>query len=117
MACNGLKMGSFLLSKQPKWSGIIFGETHFWPIFDPLFGPKTAHFQGILGFFGGPKWIKMCQKHLFWHSMWSRIIFEKTIFFLHQPDLIAPFWHPALWATTCSLPQPTGPSYGGLGVR
>ena len=27
-----------------------------------------------------------------------------------------PFWHPPLWATSCSLPQPTGPRYGVLGV-
>ena len=25
--------------------------------------------------------LKTCQKHLFWHSMWSRIIFEKSHFF------------------------------------
>ena len=24
---------------------------------------------------------RTCQKHLFWHSMWSRIIFEKSHFF------------------------------------
>ena len=29
MACNGLKMGSFYLFVHPKWSGIIFGKTHF----------------------------------------------------------------------------------------
>ena len=27
--------------------------------------------------------LKMCQKHLFWHSMWSKTIFEKSHFFLH----------------------------------
>ena len=29
MACNGLKMGSFHLSRHPKRSGIIFGKRHF----------------------------------------------------------------------------------------
>ena len=29
MACNGLKMGSFHLFRHPKWSRIIFGNTHF----------------------------------------------------------------------------------------
>ena len=29
IACNGLKMGSFLLFVHPKWSGIVFGKTHF----------------------------------------------------------------------------------------
>ena len=37
----------------------------------------------------------------------------KVIFFFAPGD---PFWHPPLWATSCSLPQPTGPRYGGLGV-
>ena len=59
--------------------------------------------------------LKTCQKHLFWHFRWSRMIFEKVIF-LHTVDLVDPFWHPPLWATSCSLPQPTGPRYGGLGV-
>ena len=49
MACNGLNMGSFHLFRHPKWSGIIFGKIHF----GPIFGPKTAHFQGILGFSEG----------------------------------------------------------------
>ena len=29
----------------------------------------------------GHRELKMRQKHLFWHSMWSRIIFEKSLFF------------------------------------
>ena len=33
IACNGLKKGSFHWFVHPKWSGIIFGKTHFWPIF------------------------------------------------------------------------------------
>ena len=59
--------------------------------------------------------IKRRQKRVFWHSMWSKIIVEKIIF-LHPVDLVDPFWHPPLWATSCSLPQPTWPRYGGLGV-
>ena len=59
--------------------------------------------------------LKTRQKHLFWHSVWPRIIFEKSLFF-HPVDLVDPFWHPSLWATSSSLPQPTGPRYGGLGV-
>ena len=45
MACNGLKMGSFYSLRHPKCSRIIFGKTYF----GPIFRPKTAHFQGILG--------------------------------------------------------------------
>ena len=59
--------------------------------------------------------LKWRQKHLFWHSMWSKIIFEKIHFF-YPVDLVDPFWHPPLWSTFCGLPQPTGPRYGGLGV-
>ena len=45
LAQYGLKMSSLHLFVHPKWSTITFGK----PIFDPFFGPKTAHFQGSLG--------------------------------------------------------------------
>ena len=97
-----------------------FLEKH---IFDPYlthFLSKTAHFFNAFWDFRRAKTghheLKTRQKHLFWHSMWSKIIFEKGVFFLHPVDLVDPFWHPPLWATPCSLPQPNGPRYGGLGV-
>ena len=43
MAQNGLKMGSFHPFVHPKWSRMRFGKMRFC-------GPKTTHFQGILGF-------------------------------------------------------------------
>ena len=48
MPQNGLKMGSFYPFVHPKWSRMRFDPflTHF---LVPFFGPKTAHFQGILG--------------------------------------------------------------------
>ena len=49
MACHGLKKGSFHLFVHPKWSRIIFGKTHFWPIFDPFFVPKQPIFLVLLG--------------------------------------------------------------------
>ena len=42
--------------------------------------------------------------------------FLKKAIFMHPLDLVDPSWHPPLWATSCSLPQPTGPRDGGLGV-
>ena len=55
------------------------------------------------------------QKPLFWHSMWPRIILEKSIF-LHPVDVVDAFGDPPLWATSCNLPLPTGPRNGGPGV-
>ena len=84
MACIGLKKGSFHLFVHPKWSGIIFGKTHFRPIFDPFLDPKLPIFKAFwdcrrakTGHHG----LKMCQKDLSWHSMWSRITFTKSLFF------------------------------------
>ena len=83
MACTGLKMGSFHFFVHAKWSRTIFGNTcltHFLT----HFCPKTTQFQGILGFRmakTGHHELKTRQKHLFWHSMWSRIIFRKSQFF------------------------------------
>ena len=117
MACNGLKMGSFHLFRHPKWFGIIFWKnpflTHFWSQSTPF----SRHFGIFRRAKTGHHELKMCQKHLFWHSMWSRIIFERSHLFLHPEDLVDTFWHPPLWATTCSLPQLTGPRYKGLGAN
>ena len=91
MTCNGLQMGSFHLFRQPKWSRIIFGKTHFEPIFDPFLianRPISKAFQD----FGYNKTshhdLKTRQKHLFWHSMWSTIIFEKNCFFFTRWTLL-----------------------------
>ena len=59
-------------------------------------GAKTGHHE-----------LKKRHQHLFLHSMWSKIIFEKTLF-MHPGDLPVPFLHP-LWVTSCSLPQAHGP--------
>ena len=80
MACNGLKRGAFHLFVHPKWSRFIFGKKH---IFDPLwshfFVPKNNPFSRHFGVLGGSKGghhePTTPQKHWFWHSMWSRIIF------------------------------------------
>ena len=110
MASNGPKWVHFTCLGTPNGLGSFLQK----PIFDlflifKAFGDfrkaKTGHNE-----------LKMRQKHLFWHSMWSKIIFENNLFFLHPVDLVDPFWHPSLWATSCIMPQPTGPRYGRLGV-
>ena len=58
MACNGLKKGSFHLFRHTKWSQIMFGKTHFRPIFDPLFVPNQPNFKTL----EGPKWLAMGSK-------------------------------------------------------
>ena len=79
MTCNGLKMGS-----SPKMVSGHFGTSHFWPIGDPFFVPSQPIFKAFWDFrrarMGHHK-LKMRQKHLFWHSMWSKINFEKSHFF------------------------------------
>ena len=82
MACTGFKMGSFHLFRHPKWYRIIFfSEKH---IFDPFFVPKKPVFKAFWDFRRATtdhSELKTRQKHLFWHSMWFRIIFEKSLFF------------------------------------
>ena len=83
MACDGLKKGSFHLFVHPKWSRIIFGKTHCWPIFDLSLVPKQPIFKAFCDF-GGAKMacngLKVGPFHLLRHPKWSRIIFRKTHF-------------------------------------
>ena len=57
----GSERGSFHLFLHPKWSRIIFGKTHFLPIFDLFLVPKLPIFKAFGGF-GGPKWLAMGSK-------------------------------------------------------
>ena len=62
---------------------------HFWkncflPIFDAFLVAKQPIFKAFRDFGRaktGHHKLKTRQKHLFWHSMWSRIIFKKKSFF------------------------------------
>ena len=99
MACSGLKMGSFACLGTPNHLGLFLEK----PIFDPFltlfFVPKQPIFKAFWGFRRATTChseLKTRQKHFFWHSMWSRIIFEKSHFFLHPVDLVDPSWHPPL---------------------
>ena len=65
-----------------------FWKNAFWTHFSPIFGPKTAHFQGILGFsMAQNAWgktrhhgLKTGLNHFFEHPEWSRISFGKMRF-------------------------------------
>ena len=84
----GSKWANFTCLGTPNGLG-SFLEKH---IFDPFFCPKNNPFlvpkQPIFKAFWdftnakmGHHGLKMCQKHSFWHSMWSKIIFAKSQFF------------------------------------
>ena len=91
-------------------------------IFDPFwthFLSQNSPFSRHLGILGGPKQAttssKRAKNTCFGIPCGPRSFLKKVIF-LHLVDVVDPFWHPPLWATSCSLTQPTGPRYGGLGV-
>ena len=70
MAGSELKWAHFTCLGTPNALG-SFLEKPIWHPFLTHLCHKTAHFQGILGY----NELKMRQKHLFWHYMWSRMIF------------------------------------------
>ena len=41
----------------------------------------------------------------------------RKVIFLPLLDPVDPFGHPPVWAWACSLPQPSGPRYWGVGAR
>ena len=118
MACNGLKMGSFHLFRHPKRSRIILEN----PILDPFlthFLSQNSPFSRHFGILGGPQRATMSSKrakNTCFGIPCGPGSFLKKVIFVHVLDLVDPFWHPPLWVTSCSLPQPNGPRYGGLGV-
>ena len=91
-------------------------------IFDPFVThslSQSSPFSRHFGILGGPQRATMSSKHT--KNTCSGIpcgprSFLKKVIFLHPVDLVDPFWHPPLWATSCSLLQPSGPRYGGLGI-
>ena len=89
-------------------------------IFDPFlthFLSQNSPFSRHFGSFGGPKQAttssKRAKNTCFGIPCGLESFLKKDIF-LHPVDLVDPFCHPPLWATSWSLPQPTG--YGALGV-
>ena len=92
-------------------------------IFDPFsthFWSQNSPFSRHFGIFGGPKRATTSSK-------WSkntclsiahgRGSFLRKVIFLPLLDPADPFGHPPVWASACSLLQPSGPRYWGLGVH
>ena len=93
-----LKTGSFHFFVHSKWFKIVL-DKH-------IFGPKTTIFQGMLAFLGGPKWATTSSKrakNTCFGIPCGVGSFVKRFFFLHPVDLVDPFWHPPLGASSCSL--------------
>ena len=114
----GSKWAHFTCLCTPNGLG-SFLEKH---IFDPFLGAKQPISKAFWDFRRaktGHHELKTRQKHAKNTSFGIPCgpgSFLKNVIFLHPVHLVDPFWHPPLWATSCSLPQPTGPMYGGLGV-
>ena len=106
MACNGLKMGSYHSFRHSKCRRIVFGKINLTHVLR-YFCPKTTHFQGISGFYegqNGPLQAQKLPKNTGFGIPCGPGWFLKKSFFLHPVDLVDAFWHPPLWATSCSLP-------------
>ena len=88
----------FVTLEGPKWLAMGSKWAHFNCLGTPngegsvlvkhIFDPYLTHFLSQTTAFWdfrraktGHHELKTRQKHLFWHSMWSRIIFEKNLFF------------------------------------
>ena len=111
----GSKWAHFTCLGTPNGLGSVFGKKH---VLDPVlihFWSQNSPFSRHFGILGGPKRATVSSKGTkntcfgIPCGLGSSL---KKVFFLHQVDLVDPVWHPALWATSCSLPQPTGPRYG-----
>ena len=113
-AAVGSKWAHFTCLGTPNGLG-SFLEKH---TFDPFLVPRSP-FSRHFGTLGRPKRAttsSKCAENISFDIPCGPRSFLKKIIFLHPVDLVDPFGHPPLWATSCSLPQPTGPRYGGLGV-
>ena len=110
----GSKWAHFTCLGNP--SGLrSFLEKH---IFDPFlthFWSQTRLFSRHFGILGEPKpatkTSKRAENTCFGIPCGPRS-HSKKFFFLHPRTLLT-HWHPPLWATSCSLPQPSRPRYGG----
>ena len=115
----GSKWAHFTCLCTPNSLGSFWGKH----IFDPFltqFWSQNIPFSRHFGSLGGPQRATMSSKRAkntcCGIPCGLRSFLKKFFFFLHPVDLVDPFWHPALWANSGSLPQPTGPRYGALGI-
>ena len=80
----GSKRAHFTCLCTPNGLGSFLEKHIFDPFFDPFFVPKEPIFKAFWESRRaktGHHELKTRQKHLFWHSMWSWIIFDKSHFF------------------------------------
>ena len=73
----GSKWAHFTCLGTPNVLGSFLEKHIFDPFLTLFFVPKQPIFKA----FWDVRRAKTCQKQLFWHSMWSKIIFEKKSFF------------------------------------
>ena len=114
----GSKRAHFTCSGTPN-SLVSFLEKHFFDPFLNDFWSQNSLFSRHFAILGGPKRATMSSKRAKTTCLGIPCgprSFLKKVIFSHPVDLVDPFLHPPLWATSCSLPQPTGPRYGGPGV-
>ena len=114
----GSKGAHFTCLGTPNGRG-SFLEKHFFDPFLTHFLSQNSPFPRHFGLLGGPKLAttssKRAKNTCFGIPCGPRSFLKKVIF-SHPVDLVDPFWHPPLWATSRSLLQPSGLRYGGLGV-
>ena len=114
----GSKRAQFTCLGTPNGLG-SFLEKH---IFDPFlthFLSQNNPFSRHIGTLGGLKRATTSSRHAkntCFGIPCGPGSFLKKVIVLHPVDLVDPFWHPPLWTTCCTLPQATGPRYGGRGV-
>ena len=116
----GSKRAHFTCLCTPNGLG-SFLEQHIFGQFLTHFLSQKNSFSRHFGILGGPKRATTSSKRAnntcFGIPCGPGSCLKKKVIFLHVVDLVDPFWHPPLWATTCSLPQPFGPMLWHLGVR
>ena len=110
----GSKRAHFTCLGTPNGLGSFLGK-HIFDPFWALFLSQNSPFSKHFGILGGPKWATTSSKHAkntcFGIPCGPGLFSKKITFFLHPVDWVDAFWHPPLWATSCSLPQPNGPRY------
>ena len=77
----GSKWAHFTCLCTPNGVGSCLEKHIFDPFLTHFFVPKQPIFKDFRRAKTGHHDLKARQKHLFWHSMWSMIIFEKRHFF------------------------------------
>ena len=113
----GSKRAHFTCLCTPNGLG-SFLETHIFDAFLTHFWSQNSPFSRHFGISGGPKRATTSSKrakNTCFGIPCGAGSFLKKIIFLQLVDLVDPFWHPPVWATSSNLPQPLGLGTGGGG--